>query len=81
MKTALSEEQDRCVEVVRQMGLTRQFDAKQAVQVVKLMDTLSPFDKVCFHFAASMFPKHKGGVCERTLHTRTVSVSVWRGSL
>lgn len=45
-KATLIEEGDRCVELVKQMALTRQFDIKQAVAIVKMMDDLSPFDKV-----------------------------------
>lgn len=45
LKVMLADE-DKCLDALRQIALTRRFDLKQATEVVRLVGIASPFDKV-----------------------------------
>ena len=46
MKSTLLEDGDKALTAVKQVALTRQFDIKQATEVVNTIGELSPFEKV-----------------------------------
>jgi hypothetical protein len=42
-------DEERSLSSIKQIAMTRQFDLKQATEVVRIVADTSPFDKVCFH--------------------------------
>lgn len=46
IKSVIREDPDEALRSIKQVSLSRLFDVKQAVEVVRLMEEVSPFDKV-----------------------------------
>jgi hypothetical protein len=50
IKSIIREDSDEALRSIKQMSLSRLFDVKQAVEVVRLMEEVSPFDKVRVYY-------------------------------
>lgn len=65
MSEAMAADGDRAIEMIRQLAVSRRFDAKQAVEIVQAIGELSPFDKVRGRVCAPLRRRRKNGELKR----------------